>query len=240
MSTIYDLISALPDRAAAAFQGSGRPFVTVSYAQSLDGSIAIRAGQDTRISGEESMAMTHYLRTSHAGILVGIGTILADDPRLTVRIPDMPDAYHPRPIVLDSRLRFPVTARLLDHPEHAPIIFTLPQLFPAWSETLEAAGADITSVAADSQNRIDLHSVLFRLAERGITSVLVEGGAQVITSFLKEGLVDLLVVTVTPTLLGGYNALTSSLAARVENAPRLAGVIYEQMGDDLIVWGEVT
>src|SRR5690606_10285843 len=92
----------------------GRPFVTLSYAQSLDGSIAIRSGEPLVLSGPESLCFTHHLRSIHDGILVGIGTVLSDDPQLTVR---HCEGESPQPIVLDSQLRIPSTARLCCLPD---------------------------------------------------------------------------------------------------------------------------
>src|SRR5262249_3832268 len=100
-------IAALVQRAAAHPRRTGRPFVTLSYAQSVDGSIAARPGQPLALSGAQSMTLTHQLRVAHDAILVGIGTVLADNPRLTVRLVE---GKNPQPIVADSHLRFPLSA----------------------------------------------------------------------------------------------------------------------------------
>ena len=109
MIPILDQVSECLRSAPAHRRRTGRPFVTLSYAQSLDGSIADRPGRPLALSGPQAMALTHGLRAAHEAILVGIGTVLADNPRLNVRLVDGPD---PQPMVVDSRLRFPPYANL--------------------------------------------------------------------------------------------------------------------------------
>lgn len=211
---------------------ANRPLVTLSYAQSLDGSISAVRGKPLAISGEESLLLTHQLRAYHDAILIGIGTALADDPQLTVRLAAGRD---PQPIILDSRLRFPLTARMLQNVERRPWIVTTAQANQQRRRQLEDAGARIIELPHNSHNQIDLASLLSYLHRSGIKSLMVEGGARVITSFLTERLVDRLVLTIAPILVGGLNAVNQLSAT----FPHLRRPFYQRFGDDLVLFGDV-
>lgn len=213
-----------------------RPAVTLTYAQSLDGSIAARRGQPLPLSGPEAIAFTHRLRAAHDAILVGVDTVLADDPRLTVRLAP---GENPRPVVLDSSLRIPPGARLL-RGEKLPWIFCTERAPEEREEELVTTGATIIRVVSDDAGRVALYPALQQLAAAGIRSLMVEGGAAVITSFLSSGLADRLVVTVVPLLVGGFPA-TGTLAGRLNGQPfpRLRRPHYRQLGRDMVVSGEL-
>ncbi len=228
-------------------QREKRPFVTLSYAQSLDGSITLARGQPLRLSGPESLRLTHRLRAAHQGILVGVGTVLADDPQLSVRHAKGQD---PQPIVLDSQLSFPITARLLNGTARPIWIMTTESAPRDRQEALERAGARVTRLAADAAGYVDLQMALEYLSEAGIKSLMVEGGARVITSFLRAGFVDRLVITIAPLMVGGLQAVEELIQLRTDEAgtastlrgssfPRLSNVTYEQLGRDLVVWATV-
>ncbi len=219
----------LPDEATTHRRRTGRPFVTLSYAQSLDGCIAARPGQPFLLSGPESLKLTHQLRAAHEAILVGIGTVLADDPRLTVRGLDGPD---PQPVIVDSRLRFPLNANLLQAPPY-PWIFTTEQADPLARQKLEAAGASVWPIPA-SENRVDLTHLTAQLGALGIDTLMVEGGAGIITSFLSAGLVDRVIVTIAPVYLGGLRAVR-----HLEHPLPLRGLQAERLGKDLILSGDM-
>jgi len=230
-------VGALQQRAEDHYQNTGRPFVTLTYAQSIDGSIASSEGNPLAISGAESLAMTHRLRASHDAILVGIGTVLTDDPRLTVR---HSDGSHPRPVVLDTRLRFPTDARLLSCDGPRPIIATNQQASEERQADLEATGATVVRLSC-TPDGVCLDSLLDRLGERGIESLMVEGGSEVIHSFLRRRLVDHLIITVAPRFVGGKPVL-SALQQNGTNGeiqfPRLRNIQYRWLGQDLILEGE--
>ncbi len=210
-----------------------RPAVTISYAQSIDGSIASSDGNQVTISGDQSMAMTHRLRASHDAILIGIGTALTDDPRLTVRL--APGA-NPQPVILDSHLRFSPDAALFTSGAGTPWIVTTDQHDSGRRAALEAAGATVLSVPPTDAGQVDLDAALKLLGARGIASLMVEGGSAVISSFLREHLVDQLVITVSPQLIGGLRALQSA-EGTPPHVSRITQVHYQRLGNDMVLWG---
>lgn len=211
--------------------GRQRPFVTLSYAQSVDGSISRCRGEPLALSGPESLQFTHQLRANHAAILVGVGTVLADDPRLTARL--VPGTS-PQPVILDSNLRLPLTARLLTN-ERAPWIMTTAVAPPEHEAALQAAGARVIRLPADKEGRVGLTAVLDYLAQQKINSLMVEGGAAIISSFLQERLANRLIVTVAPLLVGGLRAVNGRAAASGSPLPQLRDAQYQQLGADLIL-----
>ncbi|MCA9958138.1 MAG: GTP cyclohydrolase II [Anaerolineales bacterium] len=211
-----------------------RPFVTISYAQSLDGSITSRRGQPTALSSHDSMAFTHKLRATHDAILVGIGTVLADDPLLTVRLVE---GKHPQPIILDSQLRLPLQAGILQHPTHTPWIVASETAVQERQTALEAAGARVLRVPTNANGQIDLTNLLARLRLEGVNTLMVEGGARVITNFLAQQLVDRVVVTIAPVLVGGLHAVETPHS--LPKLPRLHHVRYQRLDDDLVFMGDI-
>jgi riboflavin-specific deaminase-like protein len=174
------------------------------------------------------MTLTHQLRADHDAILVGIGTVLADDPALTVRLVA---GTNPRPVILDSDLRTPPTARVL---AGAPWIATrLPQDDPA-ADALRRAGADIATLPQSADHRLDLPALLTWLHRRGIRSLMVEGGARVLTAFLAARLADRLIITIAPRLVGGVHGVVA-----LPEAIPLHAVRYESAGDDLILYAHI-
>jgi 3,4-dihydroxy 2-butanone 4-phosphate synthase/GTP cyclohydrolase II len=223
-----------PPFAAVTPDALNRPFVTLSFAQSLDGSITATEGAATALSGAESLVLTHALRSVHDAILIGIGTVLADDPRLNVREWTGDD---PVPVILDTSLQTPGTARFLSRQgqvgihdgERGPVVFYRDEpIDPVRDDrkrALEAAGA--RCVPVDPR---DLPGILRELAAMGFSSVMVEGGAGVIASFLEAKCVDRVVVTVAPRFLGGFRYEPPAVEL---DFPK-----YARLGDDLIVAGE--
>jgi 3,4-dihydroxy 2-butanone 4-phosphate synthase/GTP cyclohydrolase II len=208
--------------------------VTLSYAQSIDGSIALHRGQPLALSGGESLGLTHRLRADHEAILVGIGTILADDPHLNVRLKPGKD---PQVIVLDSRLRFPHKAKVNQGGRH-PRVFCTALATAEAQESLEASGILVERQEANESDRVDLKVLLTRLDALGINTLMVEGGGQVISSFLAAGFVDRVVVTVAPRFIGGYRAVDQT--GEMDGVlPHLRGMQFEKYGEDLVVWGDL-
>lgn len=193
-----------------------RPYVTLSWAQSLDGRIATATGDSQWIGGPESLHFAHELRRDNEAILVGIGTVLADNPRLTCRIPG---GRSPQRLVLDARLRLPVEAALTDVSEAPTAVYTsVPDA--ANAAELSAKGVDIRQ-ASSIGSRLDLGHILDDLGARGITSLFVEGGAAVLTSFLAAGLADRVVIVTAPFLIGAGVEAVGDLGLKVlSEAPR--------------------
>jgi riboflavin-specific deaminase-like protein len=208
------------------------PRVTLAWAQSLNGAIARRRGERTSLSGPESLRLTHALRGMHGAILAGIGTILADDPQLSVR---MVDAPQPRPVILDSRLRTPATARLLERTDMKPWIFHSCPAGQAGAE-LEGAGARLFRVSADGAG-LSLREVLDTLRREGVGSVMVEGGAAVLQAFLAAGAACQAAVTISPLLMDGLPALAES--SGLPPGLSLQDPIFEVLGNDVVVWGRL-
>ncbi len=215
---------------------NGRPWITVSYAQSVDGCIAARPDQQLHLSGEQAQTETHRLRAGHDAILVGIGTVLADDPRLTVRLVS---GSHPRPVVLDSLLRFPASARMLSGPAERPLLFTSESASHDREAALTDVGAEVVRLPAGEDGLVRLRDVAGELHARGIRSVMVEGGAGIITRFLQRRLVDDLVVTITPRIVrGGLRAVGDLVESEFRPPLPIRTVRARRAGEDVILYAK--
>lgn len=230
-SVIGAVRAAITGRAASA----PLPVVTISYAQSLDGSIAALPGYPLALSCPESAAVAHRLRSLHDAILVGIGTVLSDDPRLTVRLVQGPD---PQPVILDSRLRFPLDARMLKESSRRPWIITGNGAPVRKEKELEERGVHVVRMTSDQNGRVDVRMLPATLAALNVHTLLVEGGAQVITSFLTARLVNQIIVTIAPLVVGGLRVPYPLVKRNGCCYPRLDNVRYETFGRDLVLRGE--
>jgi len=200
-----------------------RPRVTLKLATSLDGRIATASGQSKWITGEAARLAGHRLRAAHDGILVGIETVLADDPELTARLPGRP-VDQPLRIVLDSQLRTPATARIA-----GPNTLILTAAAPS-----PVGGAEVEQVEVED-GRPAPKAVLAALKRRGVGTLMIEGGGRVAASFIAAGLVDTLEWFRAPILLGGDGrACVASLAlTQLSDAPVFRRLAVEPCGDDL-------
>jgi riboflavin-specific deaminase-like protein len=219
------------DAPAPARRPSARPFVTLHYAQSLDGRIATRSGAARWISGPEATRFAHELRAVSAAVLVGSGTALADDPRLTVRLVA---GRQPLRVVLDGRGRLTSEANLLCDPT---------------ASTLHVVGEDARAPAAalaphverivlpaGHAGGVDLGALLAELARRGVDTLLVEGGRAVLTSFLRAGLVDRLVVSIAPMVVGvGIEAVGELDTVDLDQALRFVPRRVWRLGADVLI-----
>jgi diaminohydroxyphosphoribosylaminopyrimidine deaminase / 5-amino-6-(5-phosphoribosylamino)uracil reductase len=212
---------------------TGLPFVTVKFAQSLDGRLATATGNSQWISSPASLRLAHRLRREHDCVMVGIGTVLADDPQLTVRLVG---GRHPLRVVVDSRLRIPSTARVIREGPHRTLIATTESSRSARLGELQELGAEVWTVGAQGkQAGVDLKELLGLLGRQGVASVLVEGGAGLITSFLAAGLADRLVVVVAPKLIGrGIEAVGDLGIRNVSDAIMLSSVKTHKLGPDIV------
>jgi len=213
---------------------TGLPFVTLKMAQSLDGRIATRDGSSQWISSSDSLKLAHRWRAIHDSVMVGIDTVLCDDPSLTVRLVK---GRNPHRLIVDSKLRIPTKNRVLsDGSASRTTILTTGQADPKRIEKLEALGARVHQVKANSHGQVDLMAALQLLAKQGITSILVEGGAKLATSLLNAGLVDRLLVVIGPKIIGkGIEAVGDLGIADVNQALRLSIEKIRRVGDDLVV-----
>lgn len=200
-----------------------RPRVTLKLATSLDGRIATATGESQWITGPEARLQGHRLRAAHDAILVGVETVLADDPELTVRLPDFAGT-HPLRVVLDSRLRTPATAKVASG---NTLIFTTAQPHPIGQ-------AEVVAVAPN-EGRPAISAVLDALATRNIGSILIEGGGRVAASFIQAGAVDAIEWFRAPILLGGEGrpCVASLALAKLAHAPTFRRLGVEPVGDDL-------
>ena len=180
--------------------------------------------------------MTHHLRARHDAILVGINTVLSDDPRLTVRLAS---GKNPRPVVIDGCLRTPLSARLLTSPAGTPIVATSQTACPEREERLRKVGALVVRVPSAPDGRLNLSTFLVLLAQMNIGSLMVEGGAGILHSFLSERLADQIVVTISPRFVAGVPALARGADVRLGSLPRIRNVRHQSLGGDLIVWGDL-
>ncbi len=217
-------------------QRLGRPLVTLKLATSLDGHIATRGGESQWITGPPARERGHLLRACHDAIMAGTGTVLADDPRLTCRLPGL-GHRSPVRVVLDRRLRIPLSAQVIaDARRTQTWVLTLPSADPARRQALLAAGATVIDAAPDRAGHIDLTSALAVLGARGLTRLLVEGGAGLAAALLQAGLVDRLAWFHAPLLIGGDGtpAIAALALAALADAPRFERVSIEPVGDDVL------
>lgn len=212
-----------------------RPEVTLKIAQSLDGKIATRTGQSRWITSVPARVWTHRLRARMDAILIGIGTVLKDDPRLTVR--GAGSSAKPVRIVLDSRLRMPVSARMLKGRGGPVWIAALPAASLQKEKRLRAAGAEVFRVPA-RQRRVNLAKLMELLNSRGIKHLLIEGGAETAASALDQKLVDHLAWIIAPKIIGGRAAVPSVGgigAATLKKAVNVRRWKFRSLGPDILV-----
>ncbi len=215
------------------FMSQGLPFVTVKYAQSLDGKIATLTGDARWISSPDARKFAHALRHLHDAILVGRGTVSTDNPELTTRLVK---GKNPLRIVLDAHLNLPPSMHVFTTAREIPtMVATSHGASEEKKGTLASLGVEVLSVREVKPGYLDLRELLHLLAERHITSLLVEGGSEVITSFLREGLVDRLIVIVSPCLVGEGKSAVGDLGTRhVEEAKRFTVRRLLKKGPDRI------
>ena len=224
----------LPRLAETILSRYHRPMVTVSYAQSVDGSIATRNREQLRLSSHQSMVMTHRIRAACDAVVIGINTLLADNPLLTVRLIQ---GTSPQPIVLDSNLRIPLQARLLDRTDRRCWLACTDKHDSERIGAVERRGAEIIHCRRDRRGMVDLSNLLHQLGRRGIRSIMVEGGSQVITSFIEARLVDQMIITIAPRLVGGLSVLDRPAVGNGAYL-RFHPVSYQTCGPDIILWAQ--
>lgn len=213
---------------------TGLPFVTVKLACSLDGKVATRTGQSRWITGPEARTLVHELRDRSDAVMVGVGTVLADDPQLNVRL-DREGTSDPLRVVVDSRARTPAEARVLA-PGAPCVVAVTTGAAPDRVQKLVAAGAEVLSLPSD-HGQVDLRALLTELGARGVMSLLCEGGPTLAASLLTAGLVNKCLFFYAPKLLGseGLSAVGELGLDEVAQAPTLRLEEVRRLGDDLLV-----
>jgi len=220
------------------YMTTGRPLVTLKFAQSLDGRIATARGDSRWISSEEFRKRAHRLRASNDAILVGINTVLADNPQLTVRLVR---GRNPTRVVLDSRLRIPLDCEIVRTRHEAPVLIAATAQADREKATqLGELGIETLVVPPDKSGGLDLKHLLQALGERNISSLLVEGGSKVITSFLRQKLADKVVVAIAPKILGrGLDAVAELDIVRLSQALPLTFQKISRAGSDIVIEARV-
>ena len=215
---------------------TGRPLVLVKYASSVDGRIASGSGDARWVSGPEAREWVHRLRTKIDAIVVGSGTALVDDPELTARPSGVEDPHQPLRVVLDSRGRLSATARLLGP---GSLVVTTRGATSAWTRAIIETGAEVLAVPSDG-NYVSLGGLLDALGERGVLTVLVEGGGTLLGTLFDQRRVDRLYAVIAPVIIGAADAPSpvSGIGAQVmADAPRLRDVIVNRLGEDTLISG---
>jgi diaminohydroxyphosphoribosylaminopyrimidine deaminase / 5-amino-6-(5-phosphoribosylamino)uracil reductase len=227
------------DRDLAGFVGrvlEGRPCVTLKLATTIDSRIATRDGESKWITGPASRRMVHAMRARHDVVLTGVGTVLADDPSLTCRLSGL-DGRSPTRVVLDSKLSTPVASALARSARDIKTMIITSINAPMTEEReLSGMGVEVVRVALDSTDRVAPRAALKLLGDRGITSVLVESGARLATSFLALGLVDQLVWFRAPMAIGGDGipALEPLEISELRAALRFDRIDARPIGEDMV------
>lgn len=237
------------------------PFLTLTFATSLDSSLSLAPGTQTILSGPETKAMTHFLRSQHDAILVGVGTAVADNPALNCRIDGVGLEGQPRPIILDPKGRFEIVNGKGEYAEcvrlaregvgKGPLILTsnLDRSGGEWNGVLKGCGGRYIAMPLSIEDvGFDWTNVLAVLSGEGIKSVMVEGGAHVINTLLQEKylhFVDSVIVTIAPVWLGQGGVVVSpprstDVGGKPKAAALLKEVKWQQYGEDVVMCGRMS
>jgi diaminohydroxyphosphoribosylaminopyrimidine deaminase/5-amino-6-(5-phosphoribosylamino)uracil reductase len=218
------------------------PFVTAKFAMSLDGKIATRTGDSKWISSEESRRYVHYLRFTHDAIMVGVNTILTDDPQLTARCSSKGGMSHKQPlrVIVDSEGKTPPSSKVFNEPGNV-LMAVSNKISPSRVKAFRWKGADVVQFPT-KHGLVDLSALMAELGKREITSVLVEGGSQLLGSVFDNKLVDKVIVFIAPIIIGGKQAKTPVAGqgvANVADSLKLERVRSRPCNGDMIIYGYV-
>ncbi len=235
-------VGLLAEDAAEVMQGflkfieTGLPFVTLKYAMTLDGRIATTTGDSKWISCEESRQRVQKMRSRSDAILVGIGTAVADDPRLNVRDPDLPQ---PKRVVVDAFGRLSPKATMFQEPGGEIVLLSSEKVHEDWVGQMQDTGSSVLRVA-EKDGHVDLRAAMKKLGALGVRNILCEGGAGLAGGLMKEKLVDAVAVFIAPTLVGdGLAPIVGSGLLQMKDALKLTRVVTEMIGCDQFVTGRI-
>lgn len=218
------------------FNKTHLPFVALKYAQTLDGKIATRTGDSKWISSLSSRRLTHFLRSIHQAVLIGVDTVIQDDPQLTVRLVK---GKNPLRIVVDSKLRSPLKARVFSPKKGTKtILATTSKADPGRIKQFEKKGMEILLLRRNRSGQVDLKNLLQKLGEKNINSLLVEGGPRIITSFLKEKLADRMIVVIAPLIMGqGLSSVKDLGIKKIKDSIFFSSLQFYNYNKDLVLDG---
>ncbi len=215
------------------------PFVTVKYAMSIDGKIATKTGDSKWISNDKSRRFVHRLRSISDAVLVGAGTVIKDNPRLTPRHCRVVNKI-PKRVILDSHANIPLKSRVLNTRE-APTIIAVTKGAPESNvKKLKQMGLEVICCKSDKNNFVDICDLLTKLGKKGIASVLVEGGSRVISSFIEERAVDRIFAFIAPKIIGGEKAFVpfgNRGVSKIKDAVSLKDIRVRRFQDDIMIEG---
>ena len=213
---------------------TGKPYVVMKYAMTLDGKIAAYTGKSQWITGKTAREHVHAMRGTYSAVLAGIGTVLADDPMLNCRLEN---AHQPLRVIADSTLKIPLDSRLCRSARDYPLLIACTSCDAQKKAAVEATGAEVV-ILPEKDGHTDLNALMEYLAKRQISSVLIEGGGELNFSALKSGIVDHVCAYIAPKLLGGRTAQSpvGGLGAdSPDNAAQLKNRKITQLGDDILL-----
>ena len=219
------------------------PFVTLKAAASLDGKVATRSGDSRWVSSEVSRNYVHRLRQAMDAVVVGIGTVLKDDPLLTVRLPGRRRPHHQLRVIVESRLRIPLHSQLVRTAGQYPtLVAATPAASLSRRRRLATANVDIAIITKDARGHVNLRGLMKELARRGVVSLLLEGGSTLNASALKEGMVDRLLFFLAPKIIGGQRApgvFGGDGILRIKDAEPLKITKVRRIGPDILIEASV-
>jgi diaminohydroxyphosphoribosylaminopyrimidine deaminase/5-amino-6-(5-phosphoribosylamino)uracil reductase len=218
------------------FITTGRPFVLLKVAMSLDGKIATKIGDSRWITGEESREVGHRLRDEYDAVMVGVGTIIRDNPRLDVRLEEW-ENNNPLRVIIDSSGRIPLKAQVVETASEIPtLVATTQRISVKKADDLRKKGAEVL-VLGEKRGRVDLAKLLTELGKREIVSVLLEGGSILATSAIEDSLVDKFILFVAPKLIGGNapSFLVGEGIEKIQEAKELEITDVKQIGKDVMI-----
>jgi len=216
------------------------PYVVLKFAATYDGKIASFTGDSKWIGSEVQRRFAHRLRNSADAVLVGIETVLKDNPSLNVRLPNKRYIDQPKPIILDSKLRIPSNAKLI-RLNNSPIIATANHKNNQKLKRLEKLGVKVLKSRTDSKNMINLKSLLKELGKLNIAYILVEGGSTVAASFLRSKLVDRVIFFYSPRILGadGISMIGNLKIKKVKDSINIKNVRFKGIGEEFYIEGDI-